>query len=46
MKHLSVLDLSFDEIGDLGILEIATELNTATFNLETLDLSGNEIGRN
>lgn len=46
MKSLQTLDLSFCEIGDLGMVEIGNGLSTATFNLEELDLSGNEIGRN
>lgn len=46
MKSLQVLDLSFCEIGDLGMVEIGTGLGSSTFNLEELDLSGNEIGRN
>lgn len=46
MKSLSILDLSFCEIGDLGMVEIGTGLASSTFNLEELDLSGNEIGRN
>lgn len=46
MKSLHTLDLSFCEIGDLGMIEIGNALGSATFNLEELDLSGNEIGRN
>ena len=46
MKSLQILDLSFCEIGDLGMVEIGAGLCLSTFNLEELDLSGNEIGRN
>lgn len=45
MKTLTRLDLSHDEIGDQGIKEIVTALDTCSSNLEELDLSGNGIGK-
>jgi hypothetical protein len=45
MKSLTRLDLSHDEIGDQGIKEIVTALDTCSCNLEELDLSGNGIGK-
>ena len=46
MKNLNHLDLSHDEIGELGILEIINELNNlGNSSIETLDLSGNCLGK-
>ena len=46
MKVLQILDLGHNEIGDLGMEEIANELSVAPFNLEELDISGNHMGKN
>lgn len=46
LKSLLVLDLSHDEIGDAGILELITEVDNQNPGLEELNLSGNEIGKN
>jgi len=46
MKDIKSLDLSHDEIGDLGIFEIIKELDATSLNLEDLNLSGNGIGKN
>ena len=46
MKSIQVLDLSHDEIGDLGICELVIELDTLNVNLEEINLSGNAIGKN
>lgn len=45
MKSLTRLDLSHNEIGDKGIKEVVTALDTCSSNLEELDLSGNGIGK-
>ena len=45
MKSLTRLDLSHCEIGDQGIKEIVSALDTCSSNLEELDLSGNGIGK-
>ena len=46
MKNLALLDISFDDIGELGILEMMNELNLqGAPSLEVLDLSGNCIGK-
>jgi len=46
MKVLSILDLSHNEIGDLGMEELAENLSMSPFNLEEMDISGNHIGKN
>ncbi len=55
LKSLSVLDLSFNEIGDAGILELITKMVyqdpeaqvvAQKPSLEELNLSGNDIGKN
>lgn len=46
MKNLQHLNLSGDEIGELGILEIVNELIQSNSALEELDISGNCIGKN
>jgi len=38
--------LSHDEIGDLGICALVTELDVLNINLEEINLSGNAIGMN
>lgn len=46
MKSLQSLDLSHDEIGDIGIGQLVTQLTTSNIMLDDLDLSGNCIGKN
>ncbi len=43
MKFLSSLNISENEIGDLGMIEIAKGLKET--NLESLDISANAIGK-
>lgn len=45
LKSLSRLDLSHDEIGDYGVGQVITGLDTNNVNLDELDLSGNGIGK-
>jgi hypothetical protein len=40
-KSLVTLDLSHDEIGDLGMYEIITQLDNYNTNLEELNIGGN-----
>lgn len=40
------MDLSYDEIGDAGILELVTEIDNQNPGLEELNLAGNDIGKN
>ena len=44
MKTLTYLDLAENEIGDLGIIEIAKALKEFAI-IEYLDISGNQIGK-
>lgn len=46
MKALTVLDLSHDEIGDVGIGQLVASMQENNILLEELDLSGNFIGKN
>jgi Ran GTPase-activating protein (RanGAP) involved in mRNA processing and transport len=44
--HLSVLDLGFNSIGDKGCGALAVHGLAGNYNLQTLYLSGNDIGEN
>ena len=46
MKSLTTLDISHNEIGDLGICDVVTNLFNNNINLEEINLSGNFICKN
>mmetsp|Transcript_33576 Transcript_33576/g.51647 ORF Transcript_33576/g.51647 Transcript_33576/m.51647 type:complete len:140 (-) Transcript_33576:1982-2401(-) len=46
MKVLSVLDLSHNEVGDLGMEALVNDLSVSPFNLEEMDISGNHLCKN